>query len=278
MRQQLIMKQKGVQPEKVVSKDGTPIAFWRSGQGSPLVLVHGTAADHTRWKPVLPTLEEHFTVYAIDRRGRGGSGDSSEYAIEREFADVASVVDSIREPVDLLGHSYGALCSLEAALLTSNVAKLVLYEPPIVAGVDFYPSGAINKLEALLNAGDRGAVVTTFMSEIAKVRPNDLKMLQSLRAWEARVAAAQTIPRELRADEDYLFDPERFKRLTAPTLLLVGGDSPRFLKVAGAAVYAALPDAKIAAMPGQQHAAMDTGMEVFTTEVLRFLKRPEQSV
>jgi pimeloyl-ACP methyl ester carboxylesterase len=277
MRQQLITQQKGVQPEKVVSKDGTPISFWRSGQGPPLVLVHGTAADHTRWKPVLPTLEEHFTVYAIDRRGRGGSGDSREYVIEREFEDVASVVDSIREPVDLLGHSYGALCSLEAALLTSNVKTLVLYEPPIHAGVDFYSSGTINKLKAMLDAGDRGAVVTTFMSEIAKMRPADLRLLQSNAAWEARVAAAHTIPRELRADEDYFFDPQRFKNLTTPTLLLVGGDSPRFLKVASAAVYAALPTAKIAAMPGQQHAAMDTGTELFTTEVLRFLMRPEQS-
>jgi len=125
---------------------------------------------------------------------------------------------------------------------------------------------------------ERQTLLHVYMSEIAKVRPDDLKMLQSLRAWEARVAAAHTIPRELRSDEDYLFDPERFKMLTAPTLLLVGGDSPRFLKVAGAAVYAALPDAKIAAMLGQQHAAMDTGTEVFTTEVLRFLKRPEQSV
>ena len=278
MRQQLIMQQKGVHPEKVVSKDGTPIAFWRSGQGPPLVLVHGTAADHTRWKPVLPTLEDHFTVYAIDRRGRGGSGDSSEYAIEREFEDVASVVGSIREPVNLLGHSYGALCSLEAALLTSNVRKLVLYEPPVRAGVDLYPSGTIRRLEALLDAGDRGELVTTFMGEIAKVRPDDLRLLQSLPAWKARLAAAHTIPREMRADEDYFFDPQRFKMLTTPTLLLVGGDSPRFVKVASAAVYAALPDAKIAAMPRQQHAAMDTGTELFTTEVLRFLRRPGQSV
>ena len=186
MRQQLIMQQKRVHSEKVVSKDRTPIAFWRSGQGPPLVLVHGTAADHTRWKPVLPTLEEHFTIYAIDRRGRGGSDDSREYAIEREFEDVASVVDAIREPVNLLGHSYGALCSLEAALLTSNVRKLVLYEPPIRAGVDFYPPGTINQLKALLDAGDRGAVVTTFMSEIAKMRPADLRLLQSNAAWEAR--------------------------------------------------------------------------------------------
>jgi pimeloyl-ACP methyl ester carboxylesterase len=85
-------------------------------------------------------------------------------------------------------------------------------------------------------------------------------------------------PERVVSKEDYFFDPQRFKNLTTPTLLLVGGDSPRFLKVASAAVYAALLAAKIAAMPGQQHAAMDTGTELFTTEVLRFLMCPERSV
>src|SRR5918994_4256030 len=104
--------------ESVTSLDGTPIAYWRSGEGPPLVLVHGTSADHSRWAPVLPAFEERFTVYAVDRRGRGESGDSEDYSIEREFEDVAAVVDSIEAPVNLLGHSYGAVCSLEAALIT----------------------------------------------------------------------------------------------------------------------------------------------------------------
>lgn len=67
--------------EKVHSRDGTPIAYRRSGTGPPLLLVHGTMADHTRWTPVLPPLERHFTVYALDRRGRGGSGDAEPYAL-----------------------------------------------------------------------------------------------------------------------------------------------------------------------------------------------------
>src|SRR5918998_6394003 len=128
--------------ETVTSEDGTRIAGWRSGEGPPLVLVHGTAADHSRWKPVLPAFEERFTVYAVDRRGRGDSGDAEDYAIEREFEDVAAVVDTIGEPANLLGHSYGALCALEAALLTPNVRKLVLYEPPMeVTGERINPPG-----------------------------------------------------------------------------------------------------------------------------------------
>ena len=74
---------------KVVSEDGTPIAVWRSGEGPPLVLIHGAAADHNRWAPVLPALEERFTVFAVDRRGRGRSGDAPDYALEREYEDAA---------------------------------------------------------------------------------------------------------------------------------------------------------------------------------------------
>jgi pimeloyl-ACP methyl ester carboxylesterase len=115
----------------VTTEGGTPVAYWRSGKGPPLVLVHGTAADHSRWRPVIPALEESFTVYAIDRRGRGGSGDAEDYSVEKEFEDVAAVVDSLGEPVNLLGHSYGGLLALEAALLTRNVRKLVLYDSRI---------------------------------------------------------------------------------------------------------------------------------------------------
>jgi pimeloyl-ACP methyl ester carboxylesterase len=112
--------------EQVVSRDGTPIAVWRSGAGPPLLLVHGTTADHTRWAPVLPALEERFTVLAMDRRGRGKSEDADDYAFEREFEDVAAVIESAPGRVDVLGHSHGGVCALEAALLTERVRKLVL--------------------------------------------------------------------------------------------------------------------------------------------------------
>src|SRR5918997_6374680 len=130
----------------ITSKDGTQIAYRRSGEGPPLVLVHGTAANHSRWSPVLPALEKRFTVYAMDRRGRGGSGDADGYAVHREFEDVTAVIDSIGEPVNLLGHSYGALLALEAALLTRNIRKLVLYDPGIeVAGQEIYPHEVIDR-------------------------------------------------------------------------------------------------------------------------------------
>ena len=160
--------------ETVKSKDGTLIAFQRSGAGSPLVLVHGSTADHTRWAPVLPALEAKFTVYAVDRRGRGGSGDTEPYAIEREFEDIAAVVDSIPGPVDLLGHSYGGICALEAALRTKNLRRLILYEPPIPTGVEnAYPPEIVAEMQQRLAAGDGAEVVTLFMEQIVHVPPRE---------------------------------------------------------------------------------------------------------
>jgi pimeloyl-ACP methyl ester carboxylesterase len=257
--------------ETVTSADGTPIACWRSGEGPPLVLVHGTAADHGRWSPVLPAFEERFAVCAVDRRGRGGSGDAEGYAIEREFEDVAAVVVSLGEPVTLLGHSYGALVALEGALLTEKVRKLVLYDPGIeVAGEEIYAPEVIERLEALLEAGDRDGVVATTMREVAGLPPETVEHMRSQPAWQARVAAAQTIPRELRAVKAYAFDPGRFENLGVPTLVLSGGESPAALRKAAEAVDEALPDSRAFVMSGQGHAAMDTGTDLFTTEVLRF--------
>jgi pimeloyl-ACP methyl ester carboxylesterase len=257
----------------VKSKDGTPIAYAKSGQGKSLVVVHGTTADHTRWAPILPELEKRFTVYAVDRRGRGGSGDAKDYAIEREFEDVAAVVDAIGESAYLMGHSYGAVCSLEASTRTEKVAKLVLYEPPIPSGVPIYPPGVIDRLQGLLDAGDRAGVVSTFFTEVVRMPTGELDMLRSLPNWPARVAAAGTIPRELRADESYRLDPARVAKLRAPTLLLLGGDSPVFFKSAIETVHRAVPGSTVVVMPGQQHTAINTAPALYLREVLRFLDR-----
>ena len=257
----------------VMTESGTPLAYWRCGKGPPLVLVHGTAADHGRWGPILPALEERFTVYAVDRRGRGGSGDSDGYAVEREIEDIAAVVDSLGEPANLLGHSYGGLVALEAALLTRNVRKLVLYDPGIeVAGAEIYPHEVIERMEAMLEAGDRDGVIETTMREVAGLPPETVEYMRTLPVWQARVDAAHTIPRELRAVKAYRFDPGRFGDLATPALMLAGGDSPVALRKAAETVDAALSGSRIVVMEGQGHSAMDTGTDLFTTEVLRFLK------
>jgi len=254
-----------------ISTDGVAITAARSGHGPPLVLVHGTGADHGRWAPVLPGLEAHFTVHAMDRRGRGASGDTADYTIEREFDDIAALVDSIGAPATLLGHSHGAICSLEAALRTARVRKLVLYEPPIPVGTPIYPAATIDRLQALLDQSDREAVVSTFFTDVVRMPPAQLQALKSLPNWPARLAAAHTIPREMHADVTYRFDAPHFANLQTPTLLLLGGDSPPFFRAAIDQLHRALPSSHVVALPGQQHTAMNSAPELFVREVVGFL-------
>lgn len=260
--------------EKVTSHDGTPIAYYRHGAGSPLVLVPGTgAANPVAW-PAFPALEKRFSVITVDRRGRGESGDGPTYTIEREGEDIAAVIDSLGEPVDLLAHSFGGVCALEAALLTRNLRRLVLYEGVPIPGVPMFPNGVTDRLQALLDVGDREGALTLHYRENAGMPPNEIEKLRSSSAWPERLATAHTIPRELRALERYEFDPERFKDLQTPTLLLLGGDSPQFVKDATEMVATALPQSRIAVLPGQQHIAMYTAPDTFVQEVLRFLVEP----
>ena len=254
----------------VVSSDGTPIVTWRSGHGPPLVLVHGAAADHSRWAPVLPALEEHFTVLTMDRRGRGLSGDAVDYALERESEDVVAVVEAAGEDVNLLGHSHGGVCALEAALLTKRIRKLVLYEPPV--GFLETPPDVVERLQTLLDEDRQDELLAFFMAEVAGLPPDQIELMRSLPAWQGRLDAAGTIPREELANRDYVFEPARFSALDVPTLFLQGGDSSEPFKVAGQALRSALPDCEVVVMPGQRHAAMDTGTDLFVAEVLTFLE------
>lgn len=263
--------------ETVCSTDGTRIAFQRSGQGSPLVLVHGSAADRTRWAPVLPAFERSFTVYALDRRGRGESEDSERYALEQEFEDVLAVIDSIAEPVFLLGHSFGAICSLEATRRTTRVRKLVLYEPPIPIppGIGMYPSDVLARIQAFLDGGDPEGALTTFLQDVVRMPPQQIELLRSAPGWSERVAAAHTTLREMQAGNEYVFEPEHFREVSIPTLLLLGGESPAVFKTAIEAVHAALPESQVRILPGHQHVAMNTAPELFTREVVGFLTQSD---
>lgn len=172
-------KEEGYSMEKVISNDGTEISFLRRGNGPPLILVHGTTADHTRWLPIIPHFEKEFTVYAMDRRGRGESGDSPNYHIMREAEDIAAVVKAIDDPVYLLGHSYGGLVALEAALLTDNIKKLILYEPPVPAGKPFYPPGVPDKMQPLIDNGEFESALEIFLKEVVKCLIMSLKSTNS---------------------------------------------------------------------------------------------------
>ena len=260
--------------QTVMSKDGTRIAFWRSGGGPPLLLVHGSTADHTTtWRLVLPALERKFTVYAMDRRGRGGSGDSPAYELLREAEDVAAVIESIGEPVNVLGHSQGALYALEAALLTAKMRRAILYEGVPLRGADDLDPAVIDRLDALLGAGDVEAVLVGLLRDVAEMRPQDIEQLRAQRdAWKVRLDNARTVPRELRVYARYTFAAERFKGTRTPMLFLVGGDSPSRELQSATEIAKALPSARVVALPGHQHTAMHSAPALFVQEVERFFE------
>lgn len=257
--------------ESVISTDGTRIAFARSGNGPPLVLVHGSTADHTRWANIMSGLERAFTVIAMDRRGRGGSGDAEAYSIEKEYDDVAAVVEAAGADVSLLGHSFGALCAMEVALRVDGLRRLILYEPPFpVDGMPLYPPGLPEKLQGILATGDRESFLTAFFSEVVGAPDGQIAALRADPSWKGRVAAAHTALREM-ADGDYRFDPARFRRLDVPTLLLLGENSPAELQSPTYALDSALPDSRVVVLAGQGHVAMTTAPKIFLREVIDFL-------
>lgn len=186
---------------RVVSRDGTEIVYWTSGEGPPLLLVHGTAGVHARFAPLLPYLEPHATVHAMDRRGRGASGDVPNYDLAREFEDVAAIVDAIAEAsasaVDVYGHSYGGNCAFGAALLTSNIRRLVLYEgwPPVKPELLAFPPEVEERLNALVAAGDRRLLSGRFMREVVMVSEEDIGAARRPHRGDRGPAAHRGCPR-----------------------------------------------------------------------------------
>jgi pimeloyl-ACP methyl ester carboxylesterase len=261
--------------ETIKSKDGTSIAFERTGSGPPLVLVHGGgASDHKRWEigGVRTALAENYTVYAIDRRGRGGSGDNHEYNPEREYEDVVAVVDSIDEPVILLGHSLGANISLEAALRTDNIRRLILYEPAFPAGDhEITSEEVVADMQALIDNGENEQALMLFMREVASLSQEEIDAFRKDPWWQSRIDSAPTLPREERFISGYEFDGNRFTNLNTPALLLTGSESPPLFRVATKAVHNALPNSRIVTLDGQAHIAMNTAPELFLREVMAFL-------
>lgn len=270
------------------SADGTPIACHVEGSGPALVLVHGTGDTWMRWAAVIPGLARRFRVLAMDRRGRGRSGDGPEHSLEREVEDVAAVLRAASAagpdpggldpggpdpggPPLLIGHSFGGILALEAALRTP-VKKLVLYEPPILlSGRDLHDA-FVSRVDALLARGNLEEIWVSFLRDVLLMTDEEIARYRESRSWKARVEMAALLPREAHARGSYRFDAARFRGFDAPTLLLRGTESSPELHAAVAALTSALPGSRVADLRGESHVAMSSAPELFLEEVIGFLE------
>jgi pimeloyl-ACP methyl ester carboxylesterase len=256
----------------VRSADGTLLAVWVDGEGPPLVLVHGSLCDHTRFDPLVAELRADVTTLAMDRRGFGASGDAADYSIDREFEDVAAVVDAVATrmggPVALWGHSYGAGCAMGGAALTSNVHHLVLYEPGL--GLT-YPAGSIEAVDKALAAGDRDTAIRLVFAGILEMTDEDLDAMRASPLWPVRLASAPLLPRECRAEEGWIYQPAEFDAITAPTLMLTGSESPPVMQDLAHRAVAAIPKAEIRTLEGHGHFAFQTDPAMVAATVRKFI-------
>ena len=258
----------------VTSKDGTRIGFECAGAGPTLLFVHGGVGDHTRWMPMAPLLASKFTVCAMDRRGRGNSGDSPDYSLAKEAQDIVAVVESRPTPVVVLGHSYGGVAALEAALLTTRISRLILYEAPLFEPAEDSLAAAVT-IEALVEKGQPEEALVAFQRDIVKQSAEELARMKTRPTWPGLVATIGKHPRQLRALAAYRFDAARMKAVTTPTLLLIGEKTTSpYAKQSIAALRDSLPHPTLVVLEGQQHNAMDAGRDTLAKAILDFAAIP----
>ena len=271
----------------ISAPDGVRIALFSSGDGPPLVLVHGATADHTTWRTSGPLLAQRHTIHAIDRRGRGESGDGGPdepYTIEREFDDLAAVVDAVAAEtgaaVDVVGHSYGGRIALGAALRTVGLRRLVCYEgaPPAPGrGYQAADAGTVRRVERLVAAGDPDEALATFMREIVGMPEPDLGVFRADPIWPRRAAAIGTTIRELRAETSPAGSLDTLGAVRQPVLQILGGASAASFAAATQALDARLVNGRVVTIAGARHAAHHSHAEEFTAAIEAFLADPDMA-
>ena len=244
----------------VISKDGTRIGFDREGQGPPVVLVDGAMCYRGQgpMKSLAAKLAPHFTVFTYDRRGRGESGDTQPWSVEREVEDIAAIVREVGEPVFLYGISSGAVLALEAADRGVPIRKLALYEAPLILddsrpplGDDFLP-----RLKRCIAANRRGDAVKMFMKAVG-VPAIGILVMRLMPVWKKLTAIGHTLQYDLGMtiphQQGRPLPAGRWPAAAMPTLVMDGGKSPAWMRNAQAAIASNLPQATARTLPGQNH-------------------------
>jgi pimeloyl-ACP methyl ester carboxylesterase len=249
----------GVETGTVTSEDGTTIVFDRTGRGPAVILVGGALNDRRAGAALAGLLAPSFATYTYDRRGRGDSGDTPPYAVEREVEDLEAVVVEADAPAFLMGHSSGAALVIESAARIAGVSKMALYEPPY--NVDDtrppIPKDYVAHLDRLAAQGRRGDAVEYFMVSGVGLPPEAVAQMRGASFWPSLEAVADTLPYDGRVmgfdRADRSLPVERWKAIAARALVMDGDASPVWSRNAVRAVAEALPNAERRTLAGQTH-------------------------
>ena len=243
----------------VTSKDGTSIAYEKSGSGLAIVLVDGALSYRGLWgsRPLAAALSDSFTVYTYDRRGRGESGDTHPYAVEREIEDIAALIEAAGGLAYLYGVSSGAALAVHAssALGAKKVVKLAVYEPPYSTGGEEIQafSGYREQVVELLKSGKRGEALELFFGDF--ISPEEMTGMKQSSDWPLLEAIAPTLAYENEVLGDSAVPVAITKKVRMPVLVMDGEASPDFLHTAADQLAKALPDARRQTLAGQTHNA-----------------------
>jgi pimeloyl-ACP methyl ester carboxylesterase len=246
----------------VISKDGTPIAFDRSGQGPALILVAGALTTRADWTSLAARLAPHFSVFAYDRRGRGESGDRVPYAVEREVEDIDALITEAGGSAFAFGHSSGAALALEAAIQLGGekVKKLAMYEAPYndEREAKLAWRAYIQQLTELLAADRRGDAVALFMKYVG-TPAEGIEAMRQAPTWPLFEAIAPTLAYDHTAilGQDGSVPIERAAQVLVPTLVMNGGASYPFMSETARALSQAIPHAQLRTLEGQDHGPAD---------------------
>jgi pimeloyl-ACP methyl ester carboxylesterase len=262
-------------PRFVTSRDGTRIAYYVEGAGPPLVLVYGALSERKFWTRLLPYLDG-YTLYLVERRGRGESGDNEAYHPEREAEDVLAVLESFEEPVDVFAHSSGAVVALAAMQMApSTVRRAVLYEPPLIfdnGTRTLPPADFAQQVQMRLDTGDRAEAMEYFYRNGPMLPEADIQRQKGGDLWRSLEPLAHTmvydaqVPQVL--DIERLSDPS----WAVPTLLLYGEVSPAWVIDGVKTLAANLGSSSVVELPRQGHVAMFTSPQLLADEIRAFLQ------
>lgn len=246
--------------QTVTSKDGTTIAYDQTGDGPALILVGGALSDRSAAAPLTELLASRFTVIGYDRRGRGDSGDTTPYAVEREIEDIAALIAAAGGSAYVFGMSSGAVLALEATKSGLAVTKLALYEPPVIIDDTRapVPSDYAAHLAELAAEGRRSNAVEYFLIEAVQLPPDMVEQMRQAPMWPAMEKVAHTLAYDGAIMSEYMsgrpLPAGRWAAVTIPVLVMDGGASPAWARNSVQALVDALPNAERRTLDGQTHA------------------------